>query len=73
MATVAQPVRVPGCGPGGRRFKSDQSPLERNLRTGGGNMPLPVLSRGYTKHCVTALAIDEGALFVAYNGRAAFG
>lgn len=27
MAIVAQVVRVPGCGPGGRRFKSDQSPL----------------------------------------------
>lgn len=33
MVSVAQLVRAPGCGPGGRGFKSPRSPLTINFRT----------------------------------------
>ena len=31
MVAVAQLVRVPGCGPGGRRFEPGQPPHEKGL------------------------------------------
>ena len=54
MVAVAQLVRVPGCGPGGRRFEPGQPPQKKRLA----NASLFSMKRSLREHDVATLTMS---------------